>query len=125
MTTMIELYRFLDAGKVGLSRQYTFTLHSGETRLLQLMDRDEKNEFIDLAVGDKICDEGSIEIIQGERRSGEPAGNNSKQERRQSKDSSPMEWQSLQSSRLGRVGWVYIRSLRAKRWQRHEVACPN
>ena len=103
---MTELYRFLDVGKVGSARQYNFTLHSGETRLLQLIDRAEKNEFIDMAIGEKICDEGRIEIIQGERRRAESAGKKSKQERRHNTEFVPTVWQSLQSSRVGRVGWV-------------------
>lgn len=103
---MTELFRFQQVGKAGLARQYTFTLHSGETRLLQLADKAEKNEIIDLATGENICDEGVIEIIQDERRRTKSVSNLLKIERRHNKDFATAAWQSLQSTRLGRVGWV-------------------
>ncbi len=102
---MNALYRFVDARCEGSDRARTFTLHSGETRLLQLDSRDEKNAMVDCAIGKVLCVEGVIEIMQGERRHKEtdvPPDS----ERRHSNSPVPLIWQSLGKSRSGRIGWV-------------------
>ena len=65
---MTALFRFLDVRGEGSDRAHSFTLHSGETRLLQLSSKAEKDAMIDLAIGETVCGEGTIEIVQGDRR---------------------------------------------------------
>jgi ABC-type ATPase involved in cell division len=103
---MTELYRFLDVRCEGLDRTLTFTLHSGETRLLQLADKAEKDVIIDFSIGESVCDEGYVEIAQGDRRSSKEAITREQEERRHRNAPVPVIWQSLQRGRLGRVGWV-------------------
>jgi ABC-type multidrug transport system ATPase subunit len=103
---MTALYRFHEVRCKDSERAHTFTLHSGDTRLLQLSGKSEKEEIIDFAVGETICDEGSIEIILGDRRQSRDKHSSYSQERRQNKQPVPERWSLLQESRLGRVGWV-------------------
>jgi ABC-type multidrug transport system ATPase subunit len=103
---MTALYRFLEVRCKDSERAYTFTLHSGDTRLLQLSGKTEKEAMIDFAVGETVCDEGSIEIMFGERRHARDKRGALQQERRQNNQSVPELWCLLQASRLGRVGWV-------------------
>ena len=102
---MNPLYRFVDVRREGWDLLYSFTLCSGETRLLQLADKAEKDVIMDWAVGKIICDEGTIEIVSGERRRAKAVAP-AQQERRRRNDPVPLMWHSLQVSRLGRVGWV-------------------
>jgi ABC-type polar amino acid transport system ATPase subunit len=103
---MTALYRFLDVRYEGAERAYTFTLHSGESRLLQLADKTEKAAIIDWAIGESICAQGRIEIMQGERRFIQAGAPGKREERRNRNEPIPLIWRSLQESRLGRVGWV-------------------
>jgi ABC-type ATPase involved in cell division len=103
---MTALFRFLEVRCNDSDRAYTFTLHSGDTRLLQLSGRAEKEAIIDFAVGETACDKGRIEITLGDRRQTCDELGVFQQERRQNKKSVPELWCLLQASRLGRVGWV-------------------
>lgn len=103
---MTELYRFIGVSCEGADRAYSFTLHSGETRLLQLSSKIVKDAMIDLAIGETLCREGGIEIVQGDRRHHNKALSGSQGERRRSNQTVPMIWKTLSASRPGRVGWV-------------------
>lgn len=103
---MTGLYRFLDVRCEGADRAYSFTLHSGEMRLLQLASKVVKDAMIDLAIGETACREGGIEIVQGDRRHHNKAVTAAQGERRRSDQSVPMIWRTLSLSRPGRVGWV-------------------
>ena len=103
---MSELYRFLDVRHAASGRTYTFTLRSGEIRLLQLADKTEKEAIMDWAVGETVCAEGSIQITVGERRSGKADVTERQEERRGRNDPLPVLWNSVRESRRGRVGWV-------------------
>lgn len=103
---MSALYRFLDVRYAASTRAYAFTLHSGETKLLQLADKAEKDAIIDFATGGAICDEGVVELVQGERRRAKSQPPKLQEERRRRDVPAPEIWQSLQKSRAGRVGWV-------------------
>ena len=103
---MTELYRFINVRFEGSARTLTFTLHSGELRLLQLADKIEKDAIIDFTTGDSVCDEGNIEIIQGDRRRSKETVTKVQEERRLSNAPVPVLWQSVQTNQLGRVGWV-------------------
>lgn len=102
---MNALYRFSDVRCKNSSRVLAFTLHAGETRLLQLASRDEKNDVIDCAIGENICLEGCIEIVQGERRSNN-AAEYALEEREAHAESVPLVWQPLREVLPDRVGWV-------------------
>jgi len=103
---MTELFRFTDVRCEGSERAYTFTLHSGETRLLQLSSKKEKYAMIDNAIGETVCGEGAIEIVQGDRRCKKAAVSGPLGERRLNNQPVPMIWQPLSAGRPGRVGWV-------------------
>lgn len=103
---MSELFRFLDVRGDGSERAYSFTLRSGEVRLLQLASKAEKDMLIDYAVGETHCAEGRIEITQGERRCNDNAAAPAQGERRRRNESVPVIWQPIGQSRAGRVGWV-------------------
>ncbi len=103
---MTELFRFVDVCCEGADREYSFTLHSGETRLLQLSSKAEKDNMIDLAIGEAVCGKGRVEIAQGDRRRSKTSVSGPQGERRSRNESAPMIWQSLRASRPGRVGWV-------------------
>lgn len=103
---MGALFRFLDVRCEGSDRVYSFTLHSGETRLLQLSSKAEQDAMIDLAIGETVCGEGTIEIVQGDRRRNNVAVIGPLGERRHNNEPVPMIWQPLGASRSGRVGWV-------------------
>lgn len=103
---MSALYRFHDVRCAGSDRVHSFVLHASEIRLLQLLSKDEKEAMVDLAVGDAVCAEGSIEIEQGDRRRGHPVAAPGRQERRRRNDAMPVIWLPLHASRQGRVGWV-------------------
>jgi len=103
---MTALFRFLDVRGEGSDRAHSFTLHSGETRLLQLSSKAEKDAMIDLAIGETVCGEGNIEIVQGDRRRNNTADIGPQGERRLNNEPLPMIWQPLSASRAGRVGWV-------------------
>jgi len=103
---MSALLRFADVRCKGSDRAYTFTLHAGETRLLQLSSRDEKNAMIDSAIGATVCGEGSIEIVQGDRRHNKLAVIGKFGERRRNNGPVPLIWQPASTSRPGRVAWV-------------------
>jgi len=103
---MTEIYRFVDVRYEGSDRTYTFTLHSGQARLLQLSDKAEKESVIDLAIGETSCAGGDIEIIQGDRRGAKLLVPDLQEERRIKNEPVPVIWSSLQTSRIGRVGWV-------------------
>jgi ABC-type ATPase involved in cell division len=103
---MTELFRFVDVRCEGSDRVHSFTLHSGETRLLQLSSKAEKEAMIDLAIGETVCGEGSIEIVQGDRRRNRLANIGPHGERRRNDEPLPMIWQPLGASLYFRVGWV-------------------
>jgi ABC-type multidrug transport system ATPase subunit len=103
---MAALYRFLEVRCNDSERAYSFTLHSGQTRLLQLSSKAEKDAIIDFAVGETLCDEGSIEMSLGDRRQTRVEHNDIQQDRRQRNQPAPELWGLLQESRLGRLGWV-------------------
>jgi len=103
---MRELYRFSDVCYEGSDRTFSFSLNAGEIRLLQLLDKSEKETIIDFAIGEAYCAKGEIEIVQADRRSNNSPPSVSQQERRISGEAMRMTWCSLQTSRVGRVGWV-------------------
>lgn len=103
---MVALFRFIDVRCRGSDRAYSFTLHSGETRLLQLPSKAEKDALIDLAIGETNGGEGSIEIVQGDRRRNNKTDIGPQGEKRRINGPVPMIWQPLGVSRAGRVGWV-------------------
>jgi hypothetical protein len=103
---MREIYRFTEVRYEGSERIFSFVLNSGEIRLLQLLDKTEKEMIIDLAIGETSCIEGDIEIAQGDR-GGIKSPLSAVQEERRIREY-PVEagWCSLETSRVGRVGWV-------------------
>ena len=103
---MREIYRFAGVRYQGSDRIFSFTLNSGETRLLQLADKTEKERLIDFAIGETSCDSGDIEIMQGERRRVKEVWSVWKDDRRTKDEPVPLTWCSLQTNRIGRVGWV-------------------
>jgi ABC-type multidrug transport system ATPase subunit len=103
---MRKLYRFTDVSYEGSVRVFSFTLNSGEIRLLQLLDKAEKEMIIDLAIGETSCVKGDIEITQGDRRSEKSPLSGSLENRRLRDGTAPVIWSSMQTSRVGRVGWV-------------------
>ena len=103
---MTALFRFIDVRCEGFERAYSFTLHSGETRQLQLSSKSGKDAMIDLAIGEMVCGEGSIEIVQGDRRSNNTAIIGPQGERRRNNEPVPLIWQPLGANRPGRVGWA-------------------
>ncbi|TAJ79490.1 MAG: hypothetical protein EPO42_06105 [Gallionellaceae bacterium] len=102
---MNALFRFNDVRCAGAGRPYSFTLHAGEMRLLQLASKAEKDAMIDCALGETLCEEGGIEIVQGDRRRGNAAAGG-QEDRRRNSGPAPIIWQPLRASRPGRVGWV-------------------
>ena len=103
---MDSLFRFTGVRCKGSDRAYTFTLHAGEIRLLQLASGDEKNTMIDSAAGETVCREGAIEIVQGDRRFHKVAVAGPHGERRHNDGPIPLIWQPVSASRPGRVAWV-------------------
>lgn len=103
---MDPLFRFVDARCEGSDRAHTFTLHAGETRLLQLSSRQEKKTTIDSAIGEAVCEGGSIEIVQGERRHKIKSVIGKFGERRHNSGPVPLIWQPVSASLPGRAGWV-------------------
>jgi phospholipid/cholesterol/gamma-HCH transport system ATP-binding protein len=91
---MTELFRFTEVGCEDGDRVYSFTLHSGETRLLQLTSNASKNVLIAMALGETGCRAGKIEIALGDKKKHSPANHLA------------VTWQPLGASRPGRVGWV-------------------
>lgn len=102
---MSALFRFDGVRCAGLERAFTFTMHAGELRLLQLFSIDAKNAMIDLAIGEAVCVEGAIEIAQGDRRRKQNAVR-ALGERRRNVGTAPLIWQQLSARLPGRVGWV-------------------
>jgi ABC-type ATPase involved in cell division len=100
---MGALYRFVDVRCEGADRPYSFTLHHGDTRMLQLASRDAKNAMIDCAIGESVC-EGSVEIAQGDRRQRKSV--HVVEERRRNNHPVPLIWKPVQAIRSMRVGWV-------------------
>lgn len=103
---MDALFRFVDAHCNGSDRAYTFTLHAGEMRLLQLASRYAKSIMIDSVIGETVCDKGSIEIIQGERRHKMVSIIGKFVERRHNSGPIPLIWQPVSATWPGRMGWV-------------------
>lgn len=103
---MNALYRFNDVCCAGSDRARTFTLHGGETRVLQLASRDEKNATIDCAIGEERCAQGSVEIVQGDRRRTKATTENVPVERRRNNAPVPLVWLPLRATQPERVGWV-------------------
>ena len=103
---MSELFRFLEVRGENSERAYSFTLRSGEVRLLQLASKAEKDALIDCAVGEAHCEAGRIEIMQGERRGDGNAPVPAQGDRRRRNGAAPVIWQSIGQSQAGRVGWV-------------------
>jgi hypothetical protein len=103
---MGSLFRYTGVRCKGSDRAYTFTLHAGETRLLQLASKDEKNAMIDSAIGETVCVVGAIEIVQGDRRHHKVAVVGPHGERRHNSGPIPLIWQPVSASRPGRVAWV-------------------
>lgn len=104
---MSALFRFVEVRCEPSDLAYSFTLDAGDTRLLQLADKTEKDAMIELAIGAAQCGEGSIEIVQGDRRRSKDAVVVGKfAERRRRSEAVPTIWQPLHESRAGRVGWV-------------------
>jgi len=90
---MTALFRFLDVLCDGSDHAYSFTLHSGEKRLLQLSSEAEKEAMIDLALGETDSVKGCIEIVHQAERSGQ-------------NEAATTIWQPLISDWPGCVGWV-------------------
>ena len=95
--SMTALFRFVEVRCDGSDRAYSFTLHSGEMRLLQLSSGAEKEAMIDVATGETVCGEGSVDIVQiprmEDRDKGSPSG-------------FQVAWHPLSTNHPGRVGWV-------------------
>jgi len=81
-------------------------MHAGEKRLLQLFSQQQKNAMIDSAIGETVCGEGRIEIVQGERRLKIVSVIGRFIDRRRINGPIPLIWQPVTESRPGRVGWV-------------------
>jgi hypothetical protein len=103
---MDALFRFTGVRCEGSDRAYTFTLHAGQTRQLQLASQHEMSAMIDRAIGEAVCREGSIEIAQGDRRHGKPVLVGKLGERRHNNRPVPLVWQPVIASLPGRAGWV-------------------
>jgi len=103
---MDPLFKFVDVRCEDSDRTYSFTLHAGETRLLQLSSRHEKKAIIDSAIGEAVCAEGSIEIVQGERRHKKKSVIGKYGERRHNSGPVPLTWQPVSASSPGRTAWV-------------------
>lgn len=103
---MEPLFRFTGVRCKGLDRAYTFTLHTGELRLMQFSSREEKGAVIDCAIGETVCAEGAIEIVQGERRRNREAIKPSEEKRKRDNADASLQWQPLGASRQDRVAWV-------------------
>lgn len=73
--------------------------------MLQLSSKAEKEAMLDFAIGESLAEEGSVEIVQGDRRRNARAAV-PQEERRRNKAPVPVIWQSLRSSRAGGVAWV-------------------
>jgi len=61
---MADLLQFSGVACADWARPHSFTLHAGETRLLQLASEAEKEAAIDVALGNRACDEGMV-LLQG------------------------------------------------------------
>jgi hypothetical protein len=103
---MNELFRFVDVRCKDSDRAHTFTLHKGETRLLQLASRHEKNVMIDCAIGEAVCGQGSVEIVMGDRRRNSEAVKGKLEERRRNSGPVPLIWQLVSASMPGSTAWV-------------------
>lgn len=103
---MTALFRLLDVPCQHADRVLTFTLHAGETRLLQLVSKAEKELMLDLCMGVIAPLAGKVEVAQGDRRHGHAKFAEAQGERRVQQQSVPMIWRTLFSARAGRVGWV-------------------
>jgi len=103
---MDALFKFSGVRCGGSDRAFTFTLHAGETRLLQLASKHEKNAMIDSAIGEAVCGTGSIEIVRGDRRQSKAGAIGKLGERRHNSGPMPLIWQPVSASRPGRVAWV-------------------
>jgi hypothetical protein len=103
---MGALFRFAGVRCEGSDRARTFTLRAGETRLLQLASRREKQAMIDSAIGEAVCASGSIEIVQGDRRHKIKSIIGKFVERRHNSGPIPLIWQPVLESLPGRAGWV-------------------
>jgi len=103
---MAALFRILDVHSEGSDRAYSFTLYSGETRLLQLSSEAEKDAMIDLVIGEAECEKGNIEIVQDDRKRNNIADTVPQGEGKHDNEATQTIWQSLSESHPGRVGWV-------------------
>jgi ABC-type multidrug transport system ATPase subunit len=103
---MTGLFRFSDVRCEESERTFSFTLCSGETRLLQLDSRAEKEALIDLSIGETECRNGLIEIMQGDRRHFKSVIMKPLNDRRRNHAPLPMIWQPLNACQAGSVGWV-------------------
>lgn len=103
---MTALFRFLDARCEHSNRAHSFTLYSGEIRLLQLSSKAEKDAMIDLAIGETVCGIGNIEIAQSNRRCNDLADIVTQRERVPDDEIKPTTWQPLSASSPGSVGWI-------------------
>lgn len=71
---MTALFRFDGAACTDLARPYSFTLHDGEVRLLQVASEAEKDAVIEAALGKGECAEGAV-LLHGVPLGGsEPGG---------------------------------------------------
>lgn len=61
---MADLLQFSGVACADWARPHSFTLHAGETRLLQVASEAEKDAVIDVALGNRACDEGMV-LLQG------------------------------------------------------------
>lgn len=102
---MGPLYKFDSVPGEDAQRVYSFVLNAGDCRLLQVASRAEKDFVIDLALGRSVCKTGSVEFVQGERRSRQHAVP-PKKERRHNRQPMPVIWRQLTSSHAASVAWV-------------------
>jgi ABC-type transporter Mla maintaining outer membrane lipid asymmetry ATPase subunit MlaF len=103
---MSELFRLVEVRGANSDRAYSFTLHSGELKILQLSAKTGKDAMIDRVLGASFEGAGRVEMVRGERRQHKSAGKDSQRERRYKNETLPVVWQSLQTGRAGRVAWV-------------------
>ncbi len=102
---MGPLYKFDSVQSEDGQQVYSFVLNAGQIRLLQVASRAEKDAVIDLALGRLVCNNGSIEFAQGERRHRQqavPTG----QERRHNSQPLPVIWRKLMPGLASNVAWV-------------------
>lgn len=103
---MTELFRLVEVKCADSAWAYSFALMCGDKRVFELASSVEKEAMIDLVTGVEIANQGSVQIVQGERRLNKSNELGKDGERRQRNQAIPVIWQALHKARKGRVAWV-------------------